>query len=190
MIDRYGTGIVFTRGGGGYYDPRSNTITLDENFTFEQTVLTLVHEANHVDADHSGAGSGRKVMLLSRANFVNDMLTEEATGDLLAAMVAEELAGVIVPAQGAGYSKAALDSFQGKAYLAGRQQGISALLAKQPGASPDAVFRAGVEGARAAMIQEFRNGSLRPSTGASLNYVLYYGTFWDKNRSNRSGPGY
>jgi hypothetical protein len=175
VLDRYNVKVKFASGAGGFYDSSTNTITLNRSWDIPTSALALVHEAHHAEASNNGTAA--KAKQLSRADYIHGKLTEEATAELLACEARVQLLSLPPEQQTQDFGKqqpALYDSYE-----IGRQQGIDALLATNPGASPDAIARAGREGALAKLIEEYASGNVTTSTNGK-SYPVLYGEYWDK----------
>ena len=186
IIDRYNVSIGFVAGSKGYFSPGENKITLGRDYDIPTAALVLVHEANHTKAHNDGSGVNTydEALQLSREQYILGMITEEATADLLRLQTFEELNRLPRDQQIYDYSTLGVSNWD--AYRRGRQQGIDALLALNPRASPDELASAGAQGGLQAMIAEFYTGNVITSTTGE-SYLTFYGKYWDAVHKKPTG---
>src|SRR5205823_11360833 len=91
VYDRYGVHANFEPGHGGGFNRGSNTMTLDPGWG-DFNNYAFVHEMNHAERAHEGrtANTVDNLRNMSRSDYVNGMLQEEAESDAVANQTAAE----------------------------------------------------------------------------------------------------
>ena len=170
VYERYGIQTRFDSSDGYYYDPSTNTMTM--NPTMDQGFQTtgFVHEMSH-GQDHN---EGREVDInsLSRADYIDQSLQNEAHGDALANQARREL-------EANGHNMGATPTQSQAAYDRGYNQAVAAEQAANPDATPEELEEAGRRGGEAEILSEYRAGRVQTSTPGNPSYPTYYGNAWD-----------
>ncbi|MBC6457532.1 DUF6782 family putative metallopeptidase [Actinomadura sp. HBU206391] len=182
ILDRYKPNVVYRRGGGGFYTSSNNTIYIDTRWSQNRQAVVLIHEASHVEFQHTGRTVNGRARELSRSDYVEGMLREEAHGRVLEVEANRELReqGLKIPRN--THESIYEDAYE-RAVKAADQE------SKDHGWPPmDQVERSQI-GKRAgtkAILDEYRAGRVRPSIATDQPYTEYYGAAWD--RINGTAP--
>ncbi len=168
------TFVPGTAGQGTFYTPPygaglGNTVTLDP--TDQSPASTFAHEMNHADAQHSGLTPDPTKM--SRADYINARMAEDAHGEAIAQREHNELAGVHDPEPGTG------SPFTRGVYDAAAQQGEADYRAAHPDATPDEIKAAGEQAGENRINQSYQNGLVQESTPPNKTYNQRAGEIWD-----------
>ncbi|WP_458094506.1 type VI secretion system Vgr family protein [Roseomonas sp. WA12] len=166
--------VVGVPGGGTFYTPPysnglGNTVTLDP--TSSVPASDFVHEMNHADAPNSGLTPD--INTVSRQDYINRMLAEEAHGEVLGQEAHNELAAIGDPEAGSR------NVFTGPVYDAASQAGQASYRAAHPDATESDVVEAGRAAGEQAMLNSFQSGNV-PTSNSGQPYPAYYGFEWDK----------
>lgn len=182
IIDRHNIQVVYTdKKRGAYYDPRTKTIVINPSGkTPAQQALSVAHEATHAEYDVTGRSVYGKPHQLSRQDYVNGMLREEAAGEVRKVEVARELAksGQTAPptwfdgTYSSGYAKAVADAEAARRRAGG------------PPLSDAEKQRIGRKGAYDAIYNDFKTGRV-PTSTTGQGYPDFYGGIWDQANPNR-----
>src|SRR5262249_36253129 len=90
VYDRYGITPVYDPNNNGEWRSDKNQVALGPpGKSDEDTALTFVHEMNHAQTDREGRHAQPKGM--SRDDYIDSQLREDAHGERLAQQTAEEL---------------------------------------------------------------------------------------------------
>ena len=146
-----GQGNFFTppdgKGGG-------NTVTIDPK---DQTAAcSLVHEMNHADVQHSGLTPDPTKM--SKADYVNAAMREDAHGEVLAQKEHNELAAAGDPEAGERMPAT------GGVYNAAAQRGADDYKAAHPDATQDEIDAAGEKAGEDRVFKSYQDGKVTQST--------------------------
>lgn len=170
-ITKYGVKVSFVSKGGGVFSSEENTIVLDASWSLKDNALTIVHEANHARYYHEGKSGNARIDTLSRPDYINTMIEEEAEGVVreIEAKADFKAAGVKVPGA---------DRLE-RIYEAAARTAMAAAKRKDKAISDDDLQARGREAGKNAVIREFKSG--RVITSNTLEpYTVYYGKGWDK----------
>ncbi len=148
------------------YNPATNTVTFDPNAP--NAGSDFVHEMNHADTQASGNAPNRDTM--SRADYVNGRLAEEAHSDALGEQAHNELAAAGSPDRAS--------RFTGATYDAAAQQGANNYRAAHPDASQSDIDEAGRQAGEQAVLNDYQSGRV-PTGNTNVPYPQYYGSDWD-----------
>lgn len=169
VLDRNHVNVRFARGEGYFYDPSTNTMTLDEDHSDLRSVMDLAHEMNHAEAHHTGASANIDTM--RRQQYIDTALNEEAHGTVLSIQARDELAA---SGQDVSHDNFPLQDEYHQSY----NQAVQAERTRNPSASAADLDRVGRAAGERRVLDGFRNGEVTTSnTGQS--YSDYYGNAWD-----------
>jgi type VI secretion system VgrG family protein len=162
--------VIGAPGVGMSYNGGNNTVTVDP--ASQTPGSSFVHEMNHADAQNSGTTPD--VNTMSRADYVNGMMAEEAHGESLGEQAHNELATAGTPEAGNR------NQFTGPVYDAASQTGANNYRAAHPDAPQSDVDEAGRQAGEQAVLNSFQSGNVITGGGSTpVPYPQYYGSNWD-----------
>jgi type VI secretion system VgrG family protein len=167
--------VIGAPGVGMSYNPSDgqgggNTVVVDPASPTPGS--SFVHEMNHADTHNNGTAPNRDTM--SRDDYVNGMLAEEAQSDSLAEQTHNELAAAGTP------EAEERNRFTGPVYDAAQQQGENDYRAAHPDASQSDVDEAGRKAGEQAALNSYKSGNVLTGGGSTpQTYQQYYGDDWD-----------
>ncbi len=176
VLDRDKVQIRFAEGAGSYHDPAANQITLERSDSDARLAVTLVHEAHHSEAFHSGNPDYANPLMLSRNEYTRLMIREEAEAQVRSNKTADELAKALPPDLAPLFQPPLRPDIQTEIYARGRQRARNEYITKNPNASEDDLNRAGDAGALDELSRAI--ASAKTSTTGE-EYSDYYNRFWD-----------
>jgi hypothetical protein len=168
--ERYGIQTRFDNSDGYYYDPATNTMTMNPDMDPGFQTTGYVHEMNH--GQRNNEGQAPDINTLDRADYVDQSLQEEAHGDALANQARREL-------EAAGHDMSSSPTQSQAAYDRGYNQAVADAQAANPNATADELEEAGRRGGEQAILDEYRAGRVQTSTPGNPSYPDYYGSEWD-----------
>ncbi|MEU6041107.1 hypothetical protein ABZ801_37525 [Actinomadura sp. NPDC047616] len=182
ILNRYNVEVVYRSRGGTEYFHDSNRVMmstsrggstpeeelLPENaLSPEEQAVDLVHEANHVEYDHTGRSAA---ISLPRDKFVDGLLREEAEGVARQVEMTYELR-----AHGARLDVTDMEDV----YSRGYNRAVGQAERRGEALTDADRQRIGRKGAVDALEQAFRSGRFRTSS-TNETYPEYYGKQWDR----------
>ena len=164
IFDDNSVNVRFASGEGSYFDPATNTMTLDTGETPMESALTFVHEMGHAEYHHNGTGADING---PRDDYVNGMVAEEADGTVRSIQAQQEL-------ENAGYDAGSTSFPLQNQYENAYDQAVANEQAANPNATPEHLDAVGRQAGADRVEQGFHNGEVQTSnTGDS--YPDYYG---------------
>jgi hypothetical protein len=180
VLDRYNIPVRFDTSDGYYYDPGTNTITMNPNMDPDFQTTGLVHESNHGQSRNEGNQPNASTM--SRQDYIDASLREEAHGDALANQARREMAA-------GGHTFGAVPTQSQPFYDAGYNQGVANAQAANPNATPEELDAAGRAAGEQAVQNAYNNGQIQTSTPGNPPYPQFYGSEWDRINGVTPSPG-
>jgi hypothetical protein len=95
LMEKYRVIVDFQRGGGTWYNWSSNMMVIDSNKDFIEASFSLVHEMTHASRHHQGMWA--HLDAVSRQEYIEQLVEEEAEGDIRAVEAKLELEAIGVP---------------------------------------------------------------------------------------------
>jgi hypothetical protein len=180
-LDKYGTKVKYTQGGGSFYDHATNTVTIDLNNG--NPAVGLVHEATHVQWGHQGHSAN--IATMGRNDYVNRMLSEEADGTVRQVYANIHLQNT-QPHLNLPNTSLQHEFTQG--YNSAAHQAEMAAQAQGRTLTANERALAGDAGGRQAVYNAFQGGGVTTSN-TGTPYPQYYGQAWDsyQNYMKQSG---
>jgi hypothetical protein len=171
-MEDYKVGVRFVKG-GPHYDPDSNTMLLSYSQGISRSALAFAHELYHAKRQNEGTGANTtaNIKKLSREDYVNQMIEEEAEGTVRAIEEKIELEGTKIDVSKDVYP---LESEYRAAYKAA----VDAAKAKDPAVTDDALKAIGRAAGKKRLIEGIENGEVKAGDSGQ-NYRVYYGKGWD-----------
>ena len=175
VMQRYGVSTRFDTSDGGFYrattvgTAQGNTMTMNPNWDPSYQTTATVHEMNHAQAWQEGTSANRSIGTMSREEYVDGMLQEEAHSDAAANQAYREL-------EENGHDMSSSPAANAPAYDRGYNQGVA-------DAGPDATWEetdaAGRQAGEQSVLDDYRAGRVTNSADGQP-YTDYYGSAWDR----------
>jgi hypothetical protein len=187
VLDTHKVKVDFDVGTGSFYEPTTNTITLDSAESDASAALTLVHELNH--ARYEKEGLTADVMKLGRDDYVKQSIDEEVEGAVKSIEAKMELQGAQLrtgnPPMWIDVANASAP--QDDVYLVAYRQAIDAAKAKDPATPEPDLEKLGREAGRARVLKGFMDGEVI-SSDSHKPYPILYGEYWDQAHPAPGAP--
>jgi type VI secretion system secreted protein VgrG len=179
VYERNGIQTRFDNSDGYYYDSGTNTMTMNPDMDQNFQTTGFVHEMGHGEAAHENRQPD--INTLSRADYIDQSLQEEAHGDALANQARRELIA-------SGHNMSSAPAQSQAAYDRGYNNAVAAERARNPNATADELEAAGRRGGEAEILSDYRAGRVQTSTPGNPTYPTYYGNAWDGAHPAPAGP--
>ncbi|MBD3884275.1 DUF4157 domain-containing protein [Phormidium tenue FACHB-886] len=174
-------------GTSSFFEPiPGDTVYLAANQSSEQAAINYIHEMIHVEWHHTNLTVNTRIKTVSRAEYVERMLLEEATAQTKAIQVKYEL-----QEQGGFSASTPLEREYDKAYKAAEKAAVKEIQKREAGKFKKGSWNPEASGVKAevkqraeeagfnAVIDGFRSGRVTNSVDGKT-YPDYYGKGWDK----------
>jgi hypothetical protein len=169
--------IGFDATGGSVYDPNTNSILIDSNESDARAALALVHELHH--ARYEKEGRAANVMTLSREEYINKGVEEEAEGTVKSIEAKIELEGTTIDVSQTAYP------FEAE-YRAAYQHAVDAARLQDPAAAEDDLKQIGRAAGLARVVQGYMDGEFTGSRSGKT-YPELLGEHWDEQHQQPGG---
>jgi hypothetical protein len=174
VYDRNNVQPNFASGQAARYSRESNTVYLDPN----DPATTFVHEMGH--AEPANEGTNADVQSMSRDDYVNAELREDAHAESQAYQAEQELNESGHPVDHATVTEPTYNSAYSDAETQARQD--------HPEWSDEQVREHAHQEAEDAIYQDYQDGNITTgNTGEP--YTDYWGNYWDSQHPEASGGG-
>ncbi|HSW49759.1 MAG TPA: DUF6782 family putative metallopeptidase, partial [Bryobacteraceae bacterium] len=180
VMQRNGAGTRFDNSDGYYFDPSTNTMTMNPDMDPAFQTTGVVHEMTHAEAHHDGTTPN--IQTSTREEYVNGMMAEEARGDAAANQARRELIEN-------GHDMSSSQAQNQPAYDRGYDRGVEEARRDNPDATPEDLDAAGRRSGEESVRQEYESGRVRTSTPGNPAYTDYYGGAWDRAHPTSAGGG-
>jgi hypothetical protein len=171
-MQKYKVGVKFVKG-RYFFDPDSNTMFLNSDHDAARSALDFIHELYHAKTHNEKTTPD--VQSLSRQDYVNKMLEEEAEGTVRSIEGKMQLEGTKTKVRGAVFP---LESEYRTAFKAAADKAK----VDDPKIVQDELNRIGRDAGKKRVLDGFKNGEVVVS-GSTQPYPDYYGKEWDKRHT-------
>ncbi len=169
-MQRFNIGTRVDTSDGYYYDPATNTITMDTSMDPNFQATGMVHEVNHGEA--ANTHTTPDITGPDRHAYVDGSLREEAHGDALANQYRREM-------EARGEDMSSSEAQSQTAYDQGYNQGYQQAQANNPDGGPEAWDAAARQAGEQAVYDDYHAGNVQASTPGNPAYTDLYGGYWD-----------
>ena len=180
VMQRGGVQTRFDSSDGYYYDPNTNTMTMNPTMDTAFQTTGVVHEMTHAQSHQEGTSPNRDTA--TRDEYVNGSLAEEARGDAAANQARRELIEN-------GHDMSSSQAQSQPAYDRGYDRGVEQARRDDPNATPEELDAAGRREGEQSVLDEYEAGRVTTSTPGNPPYPDYYGNEWDRAHPAPAGGG-